>query len=70
MGCGCFSCGECVKFLSGSPGKSGSGSVDDFPDILVTLIPVKLARQSIRNQISFHPKECSREIMFQEWIKS
>ena len=32
MGCGCFSCGECVKFLSGSPGKSGSGSVDDFPD--------------------------------------
>ena len=32
MGCGCFSCGECVKFLSGSPGKSGSGSVDDFPE--------------------------------------
>ena len=32
MGCGCFSCGECVKFLSGSPGRSGSGSVDDFPD--------------------------------------
>ena len=32
MGCGCFSCVECVKFLSGSPGKSGSGSVDDFPD--------------------------------------
>ena len=33
MGCGCFGCGECVKFLSGSPGKSGSGSVDDFPDM-------------------------------------
>ena len=32
-GCGCFICGEGVKFLSGSPGKSGSGSVDYFPDI-------------------------------------
>ena len=32
MGCGCFSCGECIIFLSGAPGKTGSSSVDDFPD--------------------------------------
>ena len=32
MGCGCCSCGECMIFLSGSPGKSGSSSVDVFPD--------------------------------------
>ena len=38
MGCGCCSCGECMIFLSGSPGKSGSSSVDDFPDTLIDVL--------------------------------
>ena len=35
MGCGCCSCGEFLLFLSGSPGKSRSSSVDDFPDTIL-----------------------------------
>ena len=35
MSCGCCSCGECLLFLSGSPGKSRSSSVDNFPDTIL-----------------------------------
>ena len=51
-------CGECMIFISGSPGKSGISSVDDFPDNALELEYMEVVSLEDGNHTALRVRSC------------
>ena len=68
MGYGCCSCVECLLFLSGSPGKSGSSPVDNFPDkkpLVLHRAFFSISKPSDKNELA---DLCQDEAVHTNWL--